>query len=1335
VQNSDCAPGQSCYTDFTCVKSGFCGNSKPHAAAFCGLDTECFRSSDCPSSQSCYTDIDCVNGGFCGNSELDAAATCSLDKTCAQNSDCPIDQSCYSDVTCDGFCGNSEPHAASICGVDTACTLTSDCPPGQSCYPGVACDGFCGNSEPQAASICSVDTACGRNTDCPPDQSCHPGVTCDGFCGMSKPHATSICGIDTACVTNTDCPLGQSCFNGMLCDLDNNENMFCALTAEDAAACNPGASCLKKSDCPPDHSCFTVDACTPNPFLEPTTNHCGFSPFMASSCVEGTECVTDSDCPYGQECHDVYCRSEGEKYCGSSQYSASKCLAMNECETDEDCSDDFQTCRLVTECYTPPTYSPTQMPVPKPREFLSVKYLLCLEHGILTTTNKLTVKTQEEVTKILNKKFSDAVQDVTGRWQVDETHLRVENVISEYLEFGNGNFECTCGAGDGKAVCSAIDSVVTISYWAELDPNLINWVLLQFKNFVVEDIRYPAQYWGFTPFIAEAEVKVNGLSENEVNDDFWQDNFKSKIHRAVNSELERGDVDGLVLLLLDIDKITPVVTERSHHSSKLLRYMQAENLYSISLIAGGQYRAPPHRDDFNELLADALEKSLRSKVETDVVFGDTLGEDVAIIVGDDVVDGGGNGGNGIGSGGGGAGGGNGGISGTGGGGGTDGGGDGGGVGEPGKESGSNVGIVIGILFGILAFVIILIMIIICHRRKKEKENEVFNMNQIDADTTFDPSIGFNDFYGDAPLTSSRGMAIDTYNKEETMHDEYTNDNDEYTNTNSKLTSVVTNPTFTGGKFEKPDFTTQGESQRTSNSRHSYDERASNNRYSYDERASNNRFSYDERKPLNNDAEEDDYDYEDDEIGTFTGQAIGSEMKDDVSCLMSVRGVEDTWNAPSNNSTQSQSLNDEKESDTQESWTRKSSSSYDPYTDPTTAYSGSQPGSTGYSYSQDDMNSEISDPKTYLSAPTMINRRDSTPTQNLNRVTSYSSFASSDNGESGIETFMSAPTILFERADQKPLQMSDQIISKKFPHSSSNDGISQFEKDDIIDVLSPKPLSTPLENIMEDEIKEEDVHQTRLNIIDGARSGEMSPVASFDNINPEIYDHERVNNDFGTQPAQESLHDNHDNFIDMNGLSHENEPKIIRTEDHTHDVWNDSPPSTRRNSESYDANDAFESHTMQHSQGNDHKASIEHSSPAIIDNDTFLSENDIYSADPNDQKDAARIEDHVHDPLNELGNSTQMANSATYDTHDIIDIPTQQLSQANDDNIPTEMESTNNLNTDVALYDNNSREVGSSRDEKDITDNLNTDVDLYDNNSREAGSSRDGSDVFTVRRSS
>ena len=462
----DCPPGSYCYDVDSCNQPNIdqpttkhCGSTL-YAASACNDGTGCLSNSDCPLGQICY-DVDCKddNQKFCGSSVF-GASQCSPESKCITDIDCPKGQTCQDVIQCSEqpiskYCGPTTA-TATACFPGSGCRDDFDCPSGSSCY-NVMCNQLnpkhCGPNL-VVASSCSDGTECVTSSDCPYGQQCFD-VQCkdneNRFCG-SSPSDASKCSSDSKCYSDGDCPSGQGCHNVNFCsesfpsspssptspqvEVEDYGNKFCGLTSKAAEVCVPGAGCRNDSDCPDGLSCFEVDQCN-----QPSAKHCGLSEFGATSCNDGTECVTTLDCPKGQQCFEVDCKGSGNYFCGYSSYSSSKCLAGSECVSDADCPGG-QTCRFVNKCITPPTLSPTLMPTSKPRTAISVKYLLCLEHGLLTSTFKLTKNTEKEIRRILTEKFEDKMVDIDDKWGVDESHLRVETVSSQYLKDAPGNFEC-----------------------------------------------------------------------------------------------------------------------------------------------------------------------------------------------------------------------------------------------------------------------------------------------------------------------------------------------------------------------------------------------------------------------------------------------------------------------------------------------------------------------------------------------------------------------------------------------------------------------------------------------------------------------------------------------------------------------------------------------------------------------------------------------------------------------------------------------------------------------------------------------------------------------------
>lgn len=437
-----------------------------------------------------------------------------------------------------------------------------------------------------------------------------------------------------------------------------------------------------------------------------------------------------------------------------------------------------------------------------------------------------------------------------------------------------------------------------ISFWEDLDEDLIRFVVLLYKNTVVDNFRYPAQYWGASSFVTNAEVRVSGISADEITEPSWSKNFATRIKDAINSDASNINVPGIKILVSMVDSVVPLDSGRT---LRVGRRVRDEDL-KVSLTIAGQYTTPPRRDDFANLIDDSINRLLQPG-RVNSIFGDSLGPGVTVkpISGDNTNNTGG--GTGFG--------------------GDDnwiGGGGGTGIGGGGiglidddyndddttirtVDQSSNVGIILGVIFGLLAFLIIIIVGgMVYYKRQKKNTNTLIVSDDMNTyDPSLGPSLGYTDIYGQTIAQESKYDG-DSYGEQDDPYDENESYNDSYKE--SYKESVITDPTFRGGKYPQS---------------HKYSEiPADGDRYDepYGDYMTNDGTSYGNTRSMSrdnwssNDRTYDDYevenhrvanqadeeeDYEEDEVGTFTGLSLKQSALDDVSCLMSVRGVEDTWN--------------------------------------------------------------------------------------------------------------------------------------------------------------------------------------------------------------------------------------------------------------------------------------------------------------------------------------------------------------------------------------------------------------------------------------------------------
>ena len=354
-----------------------------------------------------------------------------------------------------------------------------------------------------------------------------------------------------------------------------------------------------------------------------------------------------------------------------------------------------------------------------------------------------------------------------------------------------------CAADDEASSCSAVESIAVVSFWEELDPDLIVFLLLKFQPFVTKGMWYKTTYWGFAPFSADKTIQLAGVPAVEMPEDS-KNVLEGIVKNYLSTDLSSLNVPGLKVLVVDINSVKSLASSRSR--SRSLKELPASDhrlldAYGIEVetTVAGQYRPPPEVD-VGKLIDDSLDRGSREITKKLKESGDPYFEDLAII---DVQE-------------------------------DDDEGAGGNESEEEKRkrrSKSKVGIIFGILFLILFLVAIVITAIIFYRRRKEKDQE-------EEEEKILESVGTND-YGDF-YSKGAGTSIN-----DTKDDEFA--------------SMITDPTYRGGKYEDID-------KKTNNASEYYDE--------------------------------DVFDEEED-AGTFTGQII-EEENDDISALQSVRGVEDGW---------------------------------------------------------------------------------------------------------------------------------------------------------------------------------------------------------------------------------------------------------------------------------------------------------------------------------------------------------------------------------------------------------------------------------------------------------
>ncbi len=298
-----CAEGQTCQFDFTCVAtepptdpSDGCSDPCADRAA-CAPDRVCRNGTCCPPPSRCASPEDCPESSPECNG---ATGQCFGGSGCFQDDDCETEpgcagDGCFCDIqgappgTCrvrpnacddDMDCWDNGSFARRYCALSAQprrclaappCTRDLDCANlGLICdlTPGSPSEGFCQNgractgpSDCEPAQVCVGGRCAGANCVNQPSL-CAAGETCDPSTGQCVPAQSS------GCTRNEDCPQGQ------FCNVQVNP-----------PACQPG--CRSNADCPPNGRCNAMNQCE-----FPSNSICG-------------PCTTDSDCPGGTQCQGI----------------------------------------------------------------------------------------------------------------------------------------------------------------------------------------------------------------------------------------------------------------------------------------------------------------------------------------------------------------------------------------------------------------------------------------------------------------------------------------------------------------------------------------------------------------------------------------------------------------------------------------------------------------------------------------------------------------------------------------------------------------------------------------------------------------------------------------------------------------------------------------------------------------------------------------------------------------------------------------------------------------------------------------------------------------------
>jgi len=322
-----CAQGQTCQSDFTCVAintgtpdagvnpcSGTCATRDECAVdqvcsaggECCPPPARCLSPNDCPASTpecngatgQCFGGSGCFQDGDCESESACTGGRCFCDiqgappGVCRQRPDeCQTDMDCFDNgAFVNKFCTIANPPRR--CVDAPTCVSDADC-----VANGLVCDtqagspsmGYCQNGMPcpmgtecGAGQVCQAGVCVGENCQNNP-ALCGANETCDPVTLMCVPNQGG------TCTQDTDCQAGYYC---------NTSSSTCQVGCRDNTEC-PGGVCNASNQCE-----------------YPTGQFCG-------------PCMVDTDCPAGARCVD-------NPFTGKICYEQCSSLLMQPCSDPND---------------------------------------------------------------------------------------------------------------------------------------------------------------------------------------------------------------------------------------------------------------------------------------------------------------------------------------------------------------------------------------------------------------------------------------------------------------------------------------------------------------------------------------------------------------------------------------------------------------------------------------------------------------------------------------------------------------------------------------------------------------------------------------------------------------------------------------------------------------------------------------------------------------------------------------------------------------------------------------------------------------------------------------
>jgi len=605
TSHDECANG-NCFPVVTCEgyegHNYLCGESASEAArciagSACpgGIDSECDDGESCFKVETCADENDEVDPSdydwYCGSTYLESAKCADGSSCSGQDNECPDGEYCLPVKYCqaddgDMYCGQTES-AAAQCKPTSTCPggLDSECSDGEQCFHVNTCD--------------DVDAL----------------VAYAWYCG-SKYSEAAQCILDSSCSgLNAICPNNQYCMPVTKCSIIGRYGNFCGESASDAAQCIAGSACPGglDSECDDGESCFKVETCADeNDEVDPSDYdwYCGSTYLESAKCADGSSCSgQDNECPDGEYCLSVICPGDLPllKYCGFSFENASlRCGSHSACPggSDDECDDGLKCFSGIPQCDNI-SDAPSLMPTPIPRLYSVSSVLLCIEHGTL----KPIFRVRKEMNMLMTAGLTDLFQDdemiSLNFWPKDESQFRVETVNTVWLPYGVEKLDCKCTEGDGKSTCSAFNTTTVTSHWTILDSNRARYLLLGFTARAVGGMA-DTIYWGHIPVYSIVNMNLSrlpSLNMSPTSKETLERVVKYQVNEFTKEYSKLHDAPGLLILFVEVipEEVTRYLkSPQTINTLALQRYRSLQQNLIMRVIIAGQHL--PSNIDFDAII-------------------------------------------------------------------------------------------------------------------------------------------------------------------------------------------------------------------------------------------------------------------------------------------------------------------------------------------------------------------------------------------------------------------------------------------------------------------------------------------------------------------------------------------------------------------------------------------------------------------------------------------------------------------------------------------------------------------------------------------------------------